>query len=112
MDKDVTYTVLKVNSEPFSVARRRSGSLLECDVNALRERTNDGGAGDLRACRGKIYDIAQFADLSNESLSLHRRLNLYGVASVRPIQRRDISITISVFRDPRKIVYQRGVKCG
>lgn len=43
IDKDLIYTVLKVNSEPFSLlVARRSGSLLKCNVNTSQQRTNDG----------------------------------------------------------------------
>lgn len=78
----MTYTVLKVNSEPFSVVWRRSGSLLECDVNASRERTNDGRrkeirkgsckGGDLRYCaiRRSLTNRAAFIATSTCNLSV------------------------------------------
>lgn len=76
--------MLKVNSEPFSVAWRRSGSLLECDVNASRERTNDGEkeirsckGGDLRyhAIRRSLTNRAAFIAASTCNLNVEVRLN-------------------------------------
>lgn len=78
-------------------------------MNTWRERTNDGREGDLRACKEEIYDIAQFVDLSKQiARSLHHslRLNLSAWNRLIHTQCRDISITISVFQDSRKIVYQ------
>jgi len=59
---------------------------------------------EIHACREEIYDIAQFVDLPSGSRAAFIVVSTWMWKCL--IHCRDISITISIFQDLRKILYQ------